>query len=89
MKQTCIESLMIALLITGCSKINKGVVVNKEHKKAWIQTVMINSGNVTIPRIIHHKEKWILNITDSGINGYCNVNKIKFDSVTIGDWVEC
>lgn len=82
-------SLLMLLLAAGCSDIDRGVVTSKEHHGAWTQTTMIMSGKVMIPQIIHHPERWTLNIADSGKEGYCNVTRERFDSTAIGDWVEC
>jgi hypothetical protein len=82
-------SLLIPLLVAGCSDIDKGVVTGKEHRNSWTQTTMIYTGKAMVPNIIHHPERWTLNISDSGAEGYCDVSKERFDSTAIGDWVEC
>lgn len=82
-------SLLMLLLVAGCSDIEKGVVTSKEHHGAWTQTYMIFTGKVMVPQVIHHPERWTLNIADSGQDGYCNVSKERFDSTAIGDWIDC
>lgn len=89
MNRLIYSTILSALLLVGCSDIDKGTVTSKSHHDAWTQVTMVYVNKTAIPQVIYHSEQWTINITDSGKTGYCNVTKERFDSINVGDWIEC
>jgi hypothetical protein len=87
--QRFMVSLLMLLLVACCSGIDEGVVISKEHHKAWTEPSMMLIGGVMMPHVIDHPERWTLNIANYGKEKHCDVSKERFDSTAIGDWIKC
>lgn len=61
----CIISLPIILGIDRCSLKEREIQVQllgRSYKPAWTQTIMMQSGKVMVPQIIHHAESWTVSV---------------------------
>lgn len=71
----------------GCCKIpdGKGLVTNKYHRGAWVQTIIHSNGKTTWPQMIYWPETWNLEYKYCDCEKESSVEKLEYDKCSEGD----
>lgn len=76
--------ILLSVLLVGCSSIDAGEVIDKDHDSAYTTTVCQGKPLICTPH--YHPEKWELRVKANGETGWVRVSKHEYEKYNVGDW---
>ena len=81
-----ITLIALVIVLSACNSLKQGSVIQKEY--ADIQTTMIYNGFGGYVPIIT-PETYTVEIQDGQKTGECEVTKAQYDTLKVGDFLDC
>ena len=78
-----------AIVLTGCSPISSGVIVDKVVEPATWTSTPVCAGSkpmICTPNTVYDDRDWRLDIKDGDQTGWVYVDQLEFDRWRVGDW---
>lgn len=78
---------LLLAVVTACCGPDHGIVTDKDHQDAWVQSTTIMVGKTFIPQSIYHDEQFRVLVDSGDDEGWRTVTESEFETISIGDSV--
>jgi uncharacterized protein YceK len=93
MKKTLVVAALSALLLTGCSSIDSGVITKKNYTAPYSTTEYdcitrdqkTQTCTVTMPRMVRHSATYKFDLKKGKETGWVHVNEGDYNKFQVGD----